>query len=102
MGYSKKVYDAIIAGDGRKPGVLLGQACVAADIPIQVVAGWLGASREGVYRWFLGQSGVSESRLPKMEHIARILQKAVKDGQLPAQDLSTALDIVKKYRGMPQ
>lgn len=102
MGYSKKVYDSIIAGDGRKPGVLLGQACVVADIPIQVIAGWLGVSREGVYHWFLGRSGVADNRLPKLEHITRVLLKAIKDGQLPAQDLPTALEIVKKYRGMPQ
>ncbi len=100
MGYSKKVYDAIVEGDPNKPGVLLGQLCVAADIPIQVAAMLLGASREGVYQWFLGESGVAEDRLPKLEYITRVIRKALAEGQLPAQDLETALKVVKKYKGV--
>lgn len=98
--YSKQITDAVAKGDMRKPGVLLGAACIDAGIPVQVVAKWLGLSRQGVYFWFTGVTDVAERNRPKVDTITKVLLAGLDAGELPAKDLATALEVVKKYRSM--
>ena len=97
-GYSQQMHDAVAAGDLQRPGVKLGAACIDAQIPVQVVAKWLGLSRQGVYCWFTGKTEVAKRHLDKVERITSVLLAAVDSGDLPAESLSVALDIVKRYR----
>lgn len=96
--YSQKMYEVVAAGDMRRPGIKLGAACVDANIPVQVVAKWLGLSRQGVYYWFTGHTEVARRHLDKVERITSVLLAALDANELPAESLSVALDVVKKYR----
>lgn len=96
--YSDQLMAAVAAGDFKKLGVRLGAACIGAGIPVQVVARWLGMSRQGVYFWFLGETEVAERHKDKVEKIMRVLRAAMDAGALPAVNLETTLDVVAKYR----
>lgn len=96
--YSKKTYDAVRAGDIRRLGVQLGAACIDAQIPVQIVAKWVGASRQGVYNWFTGVNDVAPRHQQKVTRITEVLLRGLDDKKLPAIDLSTSLDIIAQYR----
>jgi hypothetical protein len=96
--YSQQIIDAVAKGDMKRPGVLLGAACIDAGIPVQVVAKWLGLSRQGVYFWFTGETEVAERNRTKVDKITSVLLAGLDAGELPAKDLATALEVVKKYR----
>jgi hypothetical protein len=98
--YHKAVYDRVAAADMSKPGVRLAAACIDAQIPVQVVARWMGITRQGVYYWFFGETEVAEHNVKKVELITRVLVSAVDDNALPVKDLATAMNIVKKYKEM--
>lgn len=96
--YHQNIYDAVAAGDMRRVGVRLAAACIDAQIPVQIVSRWMGISRQGVYYWFTGETDVAVRHQPKVEKITAVLISALDAGELPAKDLPTALDIIKKYR----
>ena len=96
--YSKKTYDAVAAAPMGMLGVQFGAACVDAQIPVQVIAKWMGVSRQGVYYWFTGVTEVAEKHQTKMEEIRQLLLRALKDDTLPVDDLADAVKIIKKYR----
>lgn len=96
--YSDKTIAAVAAGDFTKLGVRLGAACVGAEIPVQVVAKWLGLSRQGVYFWFLGETEVAERHRVKVEAIIQVISAATKAGELPADSLATTVEVINKYR----
>ena len=98
--YHKAVYERVAAANMRKPGVRLGAACIDAHIPVQVVARWMGVTRQGVYYWFFGETEVAEHNTKKVEVITKVLIRAVDDKALPVRDLAEALNIVKKYKEM--
>ena len=98
MAYSKKMYRAVSEADRHLPGVKLACVCIDAQIPVQVVAKWLGVTRQGIYYWFTGKTGVDEKHFQKIAKIVRVLTAAVDDFKLPAKDLATALAVVKTYR----
>ena len=96
--YQQKTIDAIAKADQTRPGVFLAAMCIEAQIPVQVVAKWLGITRQGVYYWFTGANEVAEHHLPKVERITQVLVSALAAHDLPAKDLPTALTIVKQYK----
>ena len=98
--YSKKTYEAVSKADMNLLGVQLGAACVDAEISVQVVARWMGVSRQGVYYWFTGVTDIEAGKRSKVENIIATLLKALDADELPAKDLPTALAIVKKYRSV--
>lgn len=97
--YSKKIYDAVAAAPMSMLGVQFGAACIDTQIPVQVVAKWMGVTRQGVYYWFTGVTEVAEKHQAKMESIRATLLAALKDNALPVDDLAEAMKVVKKYRG---
>ena len=99
INYSKKTYDAVAAADQGKLGVRLGAACIDAQIPVQVVAGWFGISRQGVYNWFTGKSGVATRHELKAQKIIGTIHAALDDKALPAANLVEAMQIIKQYKG---
>lgn len=96
--YSQHIFDIVAAGDMSRPGVKLGAACIDAHIPVQVVAKWLGVTRQGIYYWFTGVTDVATRHLPKVEKVTSVLIAALDAGALPAKDLPTALAVIQKYR----
>ena len=96
--YSQKVYEAVANGDLTKPGVKLGTACIDAQIPVQVVAKWMGLSRQGIYYWFMGVTDVAGRHRAKADQITQVLLAGLDDNKLPAVDLPTALEVIKQYR----
>ena len=96
--YSKKTYAAVAKADMSLLGVQLGAACIDAEIPVQVVARWMGVSRQGVYYWFTGVTDIEAGKRVKVENIIATLLSALDAEELPAKDLFTALVVVKKYR----
>lgn len=98
--YSKKMYDLVAAADMDLLGVQFGAACIDAQIPVQVVARWLGVTRQGVYYWFTGVTEVAEKHRAKIGGIQQVLLNALNDEALPVDDLVEALQIIKKYRGV--
>lgn len=96
--YHQKTIDAIAIADQNRPGVYLGAVCIDAQIPVQVVAKWMGITRQGVYYWFTGANEVAEHHLPKVERVTQVLVAALAARDLPAKDLPTALAIVKQYK----
>lgn len=100
--YSQRIYDAVSAADMSMLGVQFGAACIDAGIPVQVVARWMGLTRQGVYYWFTGVTDVADKHREKVARITRIIIRALDDGALPAEDLPAALAAVKKYRGLVQ
>jgi len=96
--YSHRTYARIAAADMSKIGVQLGAACVDTEIPVQVVAKWMGVTRQGVYYWFFGETEVEPKKQDRAREIIRTLLRALDAGELPAPDLATALQVVKKYR----
>jgi len=97
--YSKKMYDLVAEAPMSMLGVQFGAACIDAQIPVQVVAKWLGVTRQGVYYWFTGVTEVAEKHRAKIESIRSILLRALDDNVLPADDLAEAMKIIKTYRG---
>ena len=96
--YSPQIYAAVAKGDQTRPGVKLGAACIDAQIPVQVVARWLGLTRQGVYYWFTGVTEVAERNREKVEKITNTLLRALDAGALPAENLEAALAVVEKYK----
>jgi len=96
--YSKKLYDTVRLADMNKLGVQLGAACIDARVPVQIVAKWVGVSRQGVYNWFTGLNEVAQKHQAKVVKITSTLLRALDDGKLPAEDLGTTLAIVQQYR----
>ena len=66
-GYSVKLANLNKAANGRKLGVKLGRACIAADISVSVVARRLGVSKQTVYNWFTGAVEPSVDRAAKIQ-----------------------------------
>ena len=96
--YHKTTYDVVAAGDLTRPGVRLAAACIDAEIPVQVVAKWIGVSRQAVYYWLTGATDVARRHIDKVERITDVLLDALDANELPAEDLETALAVVKRYR----
>lgn len=99
-GYSQKMYHAVADADRRLLGVQLGAACIDAEIPVQVAAQWFGVTRQGMYYWFTGETGIAEKHRIKTERIIRVLLAALDADALPAADLPTAMKVIKKYKGL--
>jgi len=97
--YSRKMYDAVAKADMSMLGVQLGAACVDAQVPVQVVARWMGVTRQGVYYWFTGVTDIADDKQDKAEQIIQVLTKALDEGKLPAASLDDTLAVVKQYRG---
>ena len=96
--YSDRIKQGVLAADQTKIGVRLGLACVAAQIPVQVVAKWMKVSRQGVYYWFLGSTDIADEKQDRAQEIIGILAAATIDGQLPAKDITTMMQVIKHYR----
>lgn len=99
-GYSQKMYYAVADADQRLLGVRLGAACIDAAIPVQIAAQWFGVTRQGMYYWFTGETGVAEKHRVKVEQVIGVLLAALRDKALPASDLPTAMKVIKKYKGL--
>ena len=96
--YSKRTIEAVATANQTLLGVQLGAACIDARIPVQVVAKWFKVSRQGIYYWFTGVTGVASPREAKVKQVIRVLHKGLDDGALPANDLLTTMRVVKQYR----
>ena len=96
--YSQRIQQGVQAADQTKIGVRLGRVCVAAQIPVQVVAKWMKVSRQGVYYWFLGSTDIADEKQDKAQEIISIVSAATIDGQLPAADIATMMQVIKHYR----
>lgn len=66
-GYSVKLVNLNKAANGRKLGVKLGRACIAADISVSAVARRLGVSKQTIYNWFTGVVEPSTDRAAKVQ-----------------------------------
>jgi hypothetical protein len=55
-GYSLRIRDLNAKADKRKLGVRLGRLCIRKDVPVSVVATYMGVTRATVYNWFCGAS----------------------------------------------
>lgn len=98
LGYTDKVYNAIAKADDTMFGVQFAAVCVDAAVPVQIVANWFGVSRQAVYFWFTGVTGVAQKHRAKMTHIAAVLRAALRDNALPAKDTATTMHVIKTYR----
>lgn len=96
--YAEKTFNAVKRADKHLLGVQLGAACIDAHIPVQIAAKWVGVTRQGLYYWFTGVTDIAERHRTKVEHIVKVLHLALEDEKLPAQDLETAMGIIKTYR----
>lgn len=100
MGYTSKTYHAIERADIRMLGVQLGAVCVDANIPVQVVARWLKVTRQAVYYWFTGTTEVAIKHRERVAHIVKVLNAALDANDLPAANIETALEVIKRYRAV--
>jgi transposase len=66
-GYSVRLMNLNKAASGRRLGVKLGRACIAADISVSAVAQRLGVSRQTVYNWFVGFRDPSPDKTPQVQ-----------------------------------
>ena len=98
LGYTDKVYNAIAKADDTLFGVQFAAVCVDAAVPVQIVANWFGVSRQAVYFWFTGVTGVAHKHRAKMSSIAAVLRAALRDNALPAEDIATTMRVIKTYR----
>lgn len=96
--YSRKTYEAVSKADMNMLGVQLGAACVDAEIPVQVVARWMGVSRQAVYYWFTGVTDIEPKKRPRVQSIINIVVAALDANELPADGLAATMDVIKKYR----
>ena len=72
-GYSLYVAEAILNGEKDRLGVRLGRACIERNIPVTIVAGALGVTRQTIYYWFTGEYDPSEAhRLVVERYIASL------------------------------
>lgn len=70
-GYSSRLIKCNKASSGRKLGVKLGRACIAADISVSAVARRLGVSRQTVYNWFAGVSEPSPTNIATVQALIK-------------------------------
>jgi len=96
--YSARIYEAVAAADRTQPGVQLGCACIDAQVPVQVVAKWFGVSRQAIYDWFTGNTGVRQKHEARIESIVKVLNRAVDAGALPAATLAETMMAIKQYK----
>ena len=96
--YSQKIYDAVAKADRTKLGVQLGCVCIDAQIPVQAVAKWFKVSRQAIYYWFTGVTGIKPAHEERAYQIIEILNAAVDDEALPAESLEGALKVITKYK----
>ena len=97
-GYSNRMYTAVKLAPKGRLGVRLGAVCIDAQIPVQIVAQWMGITRQGIYFWFIGETEVAERHHKKVERIIQVLTLALDEKALPAKDLAESLRVVVKYR----
>lgn len=97
-GYSNRMYTAVRLAPKERLGVRLGAVCIDAQIPVQIVAQWMGMSRQGVYFWFTGETEVAERHHRKVERIIQVLSLALDEEALPTDSLATSLEVVGQYR----
>ena len=90
--YSEEFIREIKRADSNNMGILLGKACVEANLPLIQVANILGVSKVSVYYWFRGR-GMRESLRGKAQALLDILYKDKAAGILPLNDHKEA----KKY-----
>jgi len=97
-GYSNRMHTAVKLAPKGMLGVRMGAICIDAQIPVQVVARWMGVTRQGVYFWFTGETEVAERHQKKVERIIQVLTLALDERALPAKNLEESLRVVDKYR----
>lgn len=61
IGYSLALAEAIQNADAGCPGVELGQLCLSKGVSVIEAARKLGVSRQTVYSWFTGRSGIRDN-----------------------------------------
>jgi len=98
MAYSQRLYTAVSQADMKMLGVRLGAVCIDAKIPVQVIARWMGISRQGVYLWFTGATDVADRHREKVESLIDVLLDALEENALPVPKLARALEIVEEYQ----
>lgn len=74
-GYAALFAQRVLGAAGTSVGVQLGKLCVEHNIPVAWVAGQTGASRQTVYKWFLGEGSPQADRLVKVEKLLARLRK---------------------------
>lgn len=88
--YSPAYVDALKKVDMRDNlGIVLGRACVKANIPLAYVAKIFGVSRMTVHTWFRGGS-IRSGRLELVHAFLRIVQEDTAKGILPLADFKSA------------
>lgn len=66
-GYSIRLVNSNKVASKRNLGVKLGAACIAAGIPVSVVAKRLRVSRQTVYNWFTGVTKPSQANVDQIQ-----------------------------------
>ena len=97
MAYSTRIKN-LVAKTPDCLGKQLGETCIKTEIPVQVLAKWMGVSRQGCYYWITGVTEIAENKRKKVEQIIRVLDAAYNEKALPANDLETALDVVRQFK----
>jgi DNA-binding transcriptional regulator YiaG len=59
-GYSLRLIERNSQANENKLGVQLGRVCIKQNVPVSVVAGRFGVTRQTVYNWFSGISNPAE------------------------------------------
>jgi hypothetical protein len=75
--------------DDPPPGIRLAKLCVDANVPMTLVAEYLGVTKLAVFYWFRG-SGIRAHRIEAVMALADILERDLKSGRLPVRNLPLA------------
>lgn len=98
MAYSDRIKQVVAAAPDGTLSKKLADICIKTEIPVHIIAQWMGVSRQGVYYWFSGETEIREAKRQKVEKIIQVLEKAYNENALPVSDLETALTIVGRYK----
>lgn len=67
--------NALLAADPDNPVFQLGKLCIDNNIMLAAVAGDLGMSKQGVYKWFSQEAAPRPDTLAKIDALVKKLQK---------------------------